>query len=98
MNDGELGCVHGVLHSFGIHGCDGCCSSLIPPADFISEEYSNGFTSGYKCGKEDGETSSIEKVLARLKRMQAEGFTWSYLWEIVNVIKEETGWEEESQS
>ena len=93
----ELHCIHGVGHSGGIHGCDGCCSEIFPPKDFISEEYSNGFTSGYRCGQEDGEAAVVEKLLARLKRMQAEGFTWSYLWEIVDVIKEETGWEEESR-
>ena len=32
MRTYELGCVHGVGHSSGIHGCDGCCGMISLPA------------------------------------------------------------------
>lgn len=32
MRNGELECVHGVGHSGGIHGCDGCCGIIAEQA------------------------------------------------------------------
>lgn len=32
MRTGELDCIHGVGHSAGIHGCDGCCIPLVQQA------------------------------------------------------------------
>ena len=32
MRPYELECVHGVGHSAGVHGCDGCCGILTWPA------------------------------------------------------------------
>lgn len=32
MRTYELTCVHGIGHSGGIHGCDGCCALLTTPA------------------------------------------------------------------
>ena len=32
MRQGELECIHGVGHSAGIHGCDGCCTPLVQQA------------------------------------------------------------------
>lgn len=32
MRTGELDCIHGVGHSAGIHGCDGCCIPLVRQA------------------------------------------------------------------
>ncbi len=28
MREHELDCIHGIGHSAGLHGCDGCCLSL----------------------------------------------------------------------
>jgi hypothetical protein len=32
MRDYELECVHGIGHSAGLHGCDGCCLPLTKAA------------------------------------------------------------------
>ncbi len=32
MRQGELECLHGVGHSAGVHGCDGCCIPLVRKA------------------------------------------------------------------
>ena len=32
MRTYELTCFHGIGHSAGIHGCDGCCNLLVGPA------------------------------------------------------------------
>ena len=32
MRVGELECVHGVGHSAGVHGCDGCCTPIVRKA------------------------------------------------------------------
>lgn len=29
----ELECIHGVGHSGGVHGCDGCCGLIAAPAE-----------------------------------------------------------------
>ena len=34
----ELECSHGIGHSSGVHGCDGCCSMLIKPATDAERE------------------------------------------------------------
>ena len=34
----ELECIHGIGHSSGVHGCDGCCALLIEPATDAEHE------------------------------------------------------------
>jgi hypothetical protein len=29
MRPGELYCLHEIGHSSGVHGCDGCCGSIV---------------------------------------------------------------------
>ena len=33
MRSYELSCVHGIGHSGGVHGCDGCCALIAGPAE-----------------------------------------------------------------
>jgi hypothetical protein len=33
MNPNELTCQHQVGHSSGVHGCDGCCNSIVMAAE-----------------------------------------------------------------
>ena len=44
MRNGELDCIHGVGHSAGIHGCDGCCIKLLLPAQV--EAWEEGYATG----------------------------------------------------
>ena len=44
MRTGELDCTHGVGHSAGIHGCDGCCTPLVQQAR--AEAWQEGFDRG----------------------------------------------------
>lgn len=44
MRTGELDCIHGVGHSAGVHGCDGCCIPLVQQAQ--AEAWQKGFTHG----------------------------------------------------
>jgi hypothetical protein len=34
----ELECSHGIGHSSGVHGCDGCCAMLTKPATEAERE------------------------------------------------------------
>jgi hypothetical protein len=34
----ELECSHGIGHSSGVHGCDGCCAMLTKPATDAERE------------------------------------------------------------
>lgn len=52
MRAGELECLHGVGHSAGVHGCDGCCTPLVRKAKaeawqegclWASDDYSDEF-------------------------------------------------------
>jgi hypothetical protein len=33
MRPGELYCLHEIGHSSGVHGCDGCCGSIVMAAE-----------------------------------------------------------------
>lgn len=44
MRQGELDCIHGVGHSAGIHGCDGCCTPLVLSVKV--QAWEEGFTHG----------------------------------------------------
>ncbi len=41
MRAGELECLHGVGHSAGVHGCDGCCNPLVRKAK--AEAWEEGY-------------------------------------------------------
>lgn len=43
MRQGELDCIHGVGHSAGVHGCDGCCIPLVQQAR--AEAWQDGYES-----------------------------------------------------
>ena len=44
MRVGELECLHGVGHSAGVHGCDGCCTPIIRNAK--AEAWEEGYAAG----------------------------------------------------
>ena len=51
MRAGELDCIHGVGHSAGVHGCDGCCTKLFNYLlDSIKAE---AWEEGYAAGSAD---------------------------------------------
>lgn len=52
MRTGELDCIHGVGHSAGIHGCDGCCIKLLLPAQV--EAWEEGYAKGAADATTDG--------------------------------------------
>lgn len=49
MRQGELDCIHGVGHSAGIHGCDGCCTPLVlaVKVEAWEEGYAQGSADNY---------------------------------------------------
>ena len=44
MRAGELECLHGIGHSAGVHGCDGCCTQLVHKAK--AEAWDKGYEAG----------------------------------------------------
>ncbi len=54
MRQGELDCIHGVGHSAGIHGCDGCCIILLLEAKAEAwDEAVNAVIPTVRCDSED---------------------------------------------
>ena len=50
MRPYELECVHGVGHSAGVHGCDGCCRIIGIPAK--AEAWDEGHWEGWQNARE----------------------------------------------
>jgi hypothetical protein len=61
----ELECSHGIGHSSGVHGCDGCCAMLTKPATEAERERIINLLEEHTYYGQDGWLELSDKALTR---------------------------------
>lgn len=77
MRDYELECLHGIGHSAGIHGCDGCCLALTKGATDKEIRAQALQAAAYIIGAKGMPNDAIIDLAEKLVRYIKEGPEWN---------------------
>ena len=77
MREYELECIHGIGHSAGIHGCDGCCLALTKGATNQEIRAQAVQAAAYIIGAKGMPNDAIIDLAEKLVRYIKEGPEWN---------------------